>query len=63
MIYTELMNQRFQNTFILIICYLNTNQMPMMKNLADFMMNPMSSEASTLSTHKSNTKKNKSKQI
>lgn len=40
----------YQNTFILIICYLKINKMPMMTNLADSMMNPMSSEASKLST-------------
>ena len=48
-IYLTCESEVYQNTFILTICYLNINQMPMMKNLADSMMNPMSSEASKLS--------------
>jgi hypothetical protein len=48
-LYMTRVSEVYQNTFILTIYYLNINQMPMMKNLADSMMNPMSSEASKLS--------------
>ena len=49
MIYMTRESEVYQNIFILTRCYLNINRMPMMKNLADSMMNPMSSEASKLS--------------